>query len=104
MYLGKVVELAPSEELFADPKHPYTEALISAIPVPDPDFQIDRIVLEGDVPTPINPPAGCPFHPRCGYAKPVCSKEVPLYRRLNEDHFVSCHRAEELQLRATSTG
>ena len=104
MYLGKVVELAPSEDLFADPKHPYTEALISAIPVPDPDFQIDRIVLEGDVPTPINPPAGCPFHPRCAYAKPVCNEEVPLYRRLSEGHFVSCHRAEELRLRAIRTG
>ncbi|MBN2552728.1 MAG: ATP-binding cassette domain-containing protein [Spirochaetales bacterium] len=103
MYLGKVVELAPSEELFADPKHPYTEALISAIPIPDPDFQIERIVLQGDVPTPIDPPAGCPFHPRCAYALGVCANEVPQYRAVGEEHFVSCHRAEELRLRAIRT-
>jgi oligopeptide/dipeptide ABC transporter ATP-binding protein len=77
MYLGKIVELAETEELFLRPKHPYTEALLSAVPVPDPDYQAERIILQGDVPSPVNPPKGCRFHPRCSYAKDICGKEAP---------------------------
>ncbi len=99
MYLGKIVELAEAQKLFADPKHPYTEALMSAVPVPNPDFQMEQILLEGDVPTPLNPPPGCYFHPRCRYAKDVCSNESPVYTDLGDEHFVSCHFAESLNLR-----
>jgi oligopeptide/dipeptide ABC transporter ATP-binding protein len=99
MYLGKVVELAETEEIFANPKHPYTEALLSAVPVPDPDFQLDRIRLEGDVPSPIDPPSGCYFHPRCRYARDVCKAEAPSYRDIGDRHFVRCHFADELGLR-----
>ncbi|MDD4903780.1 MAG: ABC transporter ATP-binding protein, partial [Candidatus Bipolaricaulis sp.] len=98
MYLGKIVELASTERLFVEPKHPYTEALVSAVPVPEPDYSVDRIILEGDVPSPIAPPSGCPFHPRCRYAIDVCSSEVPAYRDLGHEHFVACHRADELSL------
>jgi peptide/nickel transport system ATP-binding protein len=98
MYLGKVVELAATEELFFNPKHPYTEALISAVPIPDPDFQSQRIVLKGDVPSPINPPSGCSFHPRCRYAKDVCKNNTPEYRAVGEEHFVTCHFADRLSL------
>jgi len=72
MYLGRIVELAPTEELFGNPKHPYTEALMSAVPVADPDFKAERILLAGDVPSPVNPPTGCHFHPRCRYAQEIC--------------------------------
>jgi oligopeptide/dipeptide ABC transporter ATP-binding protein len=99
MYLGKVVELAATEKLFASPKHPYTEALMSAVPVANPDFQIERIPLEGDVPSPINPPLGCPFHPRCRYAESICSAEIPEYREIEDQHFVTCHLADKLNLR-----
>jgi len=98
MYLGKIVELASTERLFVDPKHPYTEALVSAVPVPEPDYTVDRIILEGDVPSPVAPPSGCPFHPRCRYAIDVCSNDVPVYRDLGDEHFVACHRADELRL------
>lgn len=98
MYLGKTVELASTERLFAEPKHPYTEALVSAVPVPEPDYKVERIILEGDVPSPVAPPSGCPFHPRCRYAADVCSIEIPAYRDLGNEHFVACHRAEELAL------
>lgn len=94
MYLGRIVELADSESLYANTLHPYTEALLSAIPVADLDKQTKRIVLEGDVPSPINPPSGCPFHPRCQYAKDVCRIEVPAlrtYRVNGKDHSASCH-------------
>jgi oligopeptide/dipeptide ABC transporter ATP-binding protein len=99
MYLGKVVELAETEEIFANPKHPYTEALLSAVPVPDPDFKLDRIRLEGDVPSPINPPSGCYFHPRCRYARDICKAEAPAYRNVGGRHQVRCHFADELSLR-----
>ena len=99
MYLGKAVELAETEEIFANPKHPYTEALLSAVPVPDPDFKLDRIRLEGDVPSPINPPSGCYFHPRCRYARDVCRAEAPAYRDVGGGHEVRCHFADELSLR-----
>ncbi len=103
MYLGKVVELAATDELFSNPKHPYSEALMSAVPVPDPDFKQERILLEGDVPSPVDPPSGCYFHPRCKYATEVCRNEVPQYRQLGDEHFVSCHRADELTLKAIRT-
>jgi peptide/nickel transport system ATP-binding protein len=99
MYLGKIVELAETEELFGNPKHPYTEALMSAVPVADPDYNVERILLEGDVPSPVNPPSGCYFHPRCRYAKEICKNEEPIYRDLGNEHFVKCHLADSLKLR-----
>jgi oligopeptide/dipeptide ABC transporter ATP-binding protein len=104
MYLGKIVELASSDVLFANPKHPYTEALLSAVPVPDPDFKMERIILQGEVPSPLNPPPGCHFHPRCRYAQKICSKEAPVYRDLGEEHFATCHFAESLSLRPAIKG
>jgi len=104
MYLGKIVELAKTEELFGLPKHPYTEALMSAVPVPDPDYNVERILLEGDVPSPVNPPSGCYFHPRCRYAKEICSTEPPAYRDLGGEHFATCHFAETLSLQPVRTG
>lgn len=98
MYLGKIVELAATEKLFAEPKHPYTEALVSAVPVPDPDFDVHRIVLEGDVPSPVDPPSGCPFHPRCRYMQETCKTEVPAYRDVGDQHFTACHFADTLNL------
>jgi peptide/nickel transport system ATP-binding protein len=98
MYVGKLVEMATSEALFSNPLHPYTEALMSAVPKPDPRYQAERIILEGDVADPSNPPPGCYFHPRCRYAVDVCRTEEPKLRELEPDHFVSCHRAEELTL------
>jgi peptide/nickel transport system ATP-binding protein len=98
MYLGSIVELSPSEELYAKPYHPYTEALLSAVPSSDPDRQIKRILLPGDVPNPANPPSGCKFHPRCRYAKDICSAQDPAWRELSLDHWVACHRADELKL------
>lgn len=103
MYVGKIVELADAEELFGNPKHPYTEALMSAVPVPDPDFKTEHILLKGDVPSPVNPPEGCNFHPRCQYAKEICSEKVPMYRELENGHFVSCHFAETLNLQPAVT-
>jgi len=99
MYLGKIVELAATEELFSNPKHPYTEALMSAVPIPDPDYETHRIKLEGDVPSPVNPPSGCNFHPRCHYAKEICSVHMPEYREVGQEHFITCHFADILNLR-----
>ncbi|OGF57248.1 MAG: peptide ABC transporter ATP-binding protein [Candidatus Fraserbacteria bacterium RBG_16_55_9] len=103
MYLGKVVEMADTEELFKTPMHPYTEALLSAVPVPDPAIKMDRIILEGDVPSPVNPPSGCVFHPRCPYyAKnqwATCKNDVPpLVDVTGKGHYSSCHFAKELKL------
>jgi len=100
MYLGKIAELAVTEELFSNPRHPYTEALMSAIPIPDPDYKTERITLKGDVPSPVNPPSGCTFHPRCNYAKDICKNEVPEYRDIDEEHFVTCHFADTLNLKS----
>jgi oligopeptide transport system ATP-binding protein len=93
MYLGKLVELSPAEELYTRPIMPYTEALLSAVPIPDPDLseQRDRIVLEGDVPSPINPPSGCRFHPRCRYATEVCSQIEPPLTDYGNGHLAACH-------------
>ncbi len=98
MYLGRIVELASTERLFAGPKHPYTEALVSAVPVPDPSHTVRRLILEGDVPSPVAPPPGCHFHPRCRYAVDVCKTVPPRYREFGEGHFAACHRSEELNL------
>jgi peptide/nickel transport system ATP-binding protein len=98
MYVGKLVEMADTKELFANPLHPYTEALLSAVPKPDPRGRRQRIVLEGDVADPANPPSGCYFHPRCRYAIDRCQTETPELRELRPGHVVSCHRAEELSL------
>jgi peptide/nickel transport system ATP-binding protein len=99
MYLGKIVEMAETEELFRNPKHPYTEALLSAVPVPDPDYQRERIILKGDVPSPVNPPSGCYFHPRCPYAQPICKEQEPAFVDIGGEHFASCHFSQTLQLR-----
>ncbi len=90
MYLGKIVELGPTKEVFSDPLHPYTEALLQAVPKMDPRSGQKKILLEGDVPSPINPPAGCPFHPRCPKATPECSTCVPKLEEVRPGHFVSC--------------
>jgi oligopeptide/dipeptide ABC transporter ATP-binding protein len=91
MYLGRIVESAPREALFYDPKHPYTEALLSAVPIPEPGRARKRVVLTGDVPSPARPPSGCAFHPRCPRAMPRCSLESPVLTRLPDDHQVACH-------------
>ena len=94
MYLGQIVELADAREVFTHPMHPYTQALLSANPVPKPDAKRNRIILKGEVPAPINPPSGCRFHPRCLYAQAICSQEAPEYRELHDGHFAACHFAE----------
>ncbi|MEE9253909.1 MAG: ABC transporter ATP-binding protein [Pseudomonadales bacterium] len=96
MYLGQIVESAKSEELYRRPRHPYTKALISAIPVPDPTARRERIILKGDVPSPIHPPSGCRFHTRCPMANERCSREVPAVETIAEGHDVACHRWREV--------
>jgi oligopeptide/dipeptide ABC transporter ATP-binding protein len=91
MYLGNIVEFAPAEVIYRDPRHPYTRALISAIPVTDPRKRKPRIILQGDVPSPINPPTGCPFHTRCPHVQDRCRVEKPLLRKVGEGHQVACH-------------
>jgi len=91
MYLGRIVEHADVADLYDHPRHPYTEALLSAAPMPDPTIQKTRTVLQGDVPSPIHPPAGCHFHLRCRYKKKECRKEAPEYREIRPDHHVACH-------------
>jgi oligopeptide/dipeptide ABC transporter ATP-binding protein len=98
MYLGRIVELAPAEELYRDPRHPYTEALLSAIPASHPKQKRERIVLSGDVPNPANPPRGCHFSPRCRYARKVCYEVEPELREVQPGHVSACHFAEELTL------
>ncbi len=94
MYLGRIVERAEADALFATPSHPYTVALLSAIPVPDPAVRGKRLVLEGDVPSPLEPPPGCPFHPRCPLAEGVCREERPELREVAPGHLSACHRVE----------
>ncbi len=103
MYVGRIVETAPTEMLFTRPRHPYTEALLSAVPKPDPRLRSDRIVLQGDVADPANTPPGCHFHPRCNYALPVCSQKEPVEEEVDTGHFVRCHRARELTLRGVDS-
>lgn len=93
MYLGKLVELANADELYANPRMPYTQALLSAIPVPDPSVKKQRIVLQGDVPSPINPPSGCPFRTRCWLAQSICAEQTPPLREVNPGHWAACHFA-----------
>jgi peptide/nickel transport system ATP-binding protein/oligopeptide transport system ATP-binding protein len=94
MYLGKMVELTTREDLFRHPMHPYTKALMSAIPLPDPTVRRERIILTGDVPSPLNPPSGCRFHPRCWLAQEICSKEEPAFEQKAPGHWVACHFAQ----------
>jgi oligopeptide transport system ATP-binding protein len=90
MYLGRIVELAAADELFSNPQHPYTEALLSAVPIPNPEMRRERIILPGDVPSPINPPAGCRFHTRCLYAQPTCKVDDPAFADIGGGHYVAC--------------
>jgi peptide/nickel transport system ATP-binding protein len=103
MYVGKLVEIAPTAALFAAPRHPYTEALLSAVPVPDPRRRAQRIVLEGDVADPSDPPPGCAFHPRCRYAIERCRRETPMLTEVASGHAVRCLRASELGLRGVGS-
>jgi peptide/nickel transport system ATP-binding protein len=102
MYLGRIVEIGDTESVFSRPQHPYTEALLSAVPIPDPDAKRQRIRLKGDVPSPSSPPSGCPFHPRCAYATSLCREHVPHLRNASPAQQASCHRIEELNLSGVS--
>lgn len=97
MYLGRIVEMTSRDNLFQTPLHPYTKALISAVPVPDPTLKRDRIVLTGDIPSPANPPSGCTFHTRCPFAQDICKKENPEFKDYGDEHFVACHFVNELR-------
>ena len=99
MYLGRIVEYAPTKTLYSRPMHPYTESLLSAVPVADPTVQTERIPLEGEIPNPANPPTGCYFHTRCRFCTEKCKECAPEYKELEPGHFVACHRAEELKLK-----
>jgi peptide/nickel transport system ATP-binding protein len=99
MYVGKLVEQAGTEDLFREPKHPYTEALLSAVPRPDPNTKLDAITLEGEVASPSNPPSGCYFHPRCPYAESICETETPPWTKVGPNRHAACHFANDLSLR-----
>lgn len=99
MYVGKIMEMADSFELFSQPLHPYTEALMSAVPKPNPHHKRERVLMQGDIPDPSNPPSGCLFHTRCRYVQERCKVEIPAFREIKPDHFSACHFAEELQLK-----
>lgn len=99
MYVGKIMEMADANELYQHPQHPYTEALMSAVPKPDPTRKRERILMKGDVADPSNPPSGCLFHTRCRYAQERCKVEVPAFREVKPDHFAACHFSEELELK-----
>lgn len=99
MYVGKIMEVGEAEEVYQGPRHPYTEALISAVPVIDPDVKPERILLQGDVPNPANAPSGCTFHPRCRYAKKICSQEEPPLEDIGDEHYVACHFADDFSLK-----
>ena len=102
MYVGRLVELAPTEDLYANPKHPYTEALLSAAPISDPDCVRERIILKGEIADPANPPSGCYFHPRCPYAEEVCEREPPSWEEVAPGRLAACPSASELYLRRIS--
>ncbi|MGH2405318.1 MAG: ABC transporter ATP-binding protein [bacterium] len=102
MYVGKIVEMASTQELFTTPRHPYTAALMAAVPVPDPRQRAGDVELKGEVASPANPPSGCYFHPRCPHAVDLCRTQTPVLREISQGHFVSCHRADELQLRGVT--
>ena len=102
MYVGKMVELAETEELFSNPKHPYTSALLQSVPVPDPKVRKETFVLEGEVASPANPPSGCYFHPRCAFRVEICTEETPEFVEDSPNHWVACHRAKELDLAGLS--
>ncbi len=102
MYVGKIVEVAETTTLFETPKHPYTEALLSAVPIPDPRLRSQRIILEGDVADPAHPPSGCYFHPRCSYVVDICRVRSPELEELTPGQYVSCHRANEITLQGVS--
>jgi len=99
MYVGKIMEVGEAEEVYQGPRHPYTEALMSAVPVIDPDVKPERILLQGDVPNPANAPSGCTFHPRCRYAKKICSQEEPPLEDIGDEHYVACHFADDFSLK-----
>lgn len=99
MYVGKIMEVGEAEEVYQRPRHPYTEALMSAVPVIDPDVKPERILLQGDVPNPANAPSGCTFHPRCQYAKKICSQEEPPLEDIGDEHYVACHFADDFSLK-----
>ena len=104
MYLGKIVEAAEAKAIIRDPQHPYTQALISAVPEVDPETKRQRIVLPGDVPSPIHPPSGCPFHPRCPIAGEKCKMEIPVLREVSKNHWAACHFAgTKIDARKTAT-
>jgi len=92
MYLGKIVESGPLQEVFSNPQHPYTEALLSAVPIPDPKADRKKLIPKGEIPNPINPPSGCRFHPRCPYAMSICSKDEPQLQETEKGHYVACYR------------
>ena len=100
MYLGRIVEQAPAAAIYERPAHPYTRALVSAIPEPDPGRKRDRIVLEGDVPSPVAPPPGCRFHTRCPYVIDVCREQLPAWERVDGEQYAACHRWREIRQQA----
>ncbi len=105
MYLGRIVELADAEELYHTPRHPYSEALLNAVPTPDPARRRPRKLLGGEVPSPINPPSGCHFHPRCPYARPICKENYPPLEDKGGGHLAACHFSEEVgKFRKTVNG
>ena len=99
MYVGKMVEMSETEELFINPKHPYTEALLSAVPKTNPEIKMDRIILPGEVANPANPPSGCYFHPRCNYAQEICKTKTPEWEEVAPAHYAACHLAKDLNLK-----
>ncbi len=101
MYVGRIVEMTETGALLKNPLHPYTEALISAVPPADPDIHYERIILEGDVPSPANPPSGCVFHPRCRYVQDICKTDIPALTEVKPGHYANCHFAEKLDLKGT---
>jgi peptide/nickel transport system ATP-binding protein len=102
MYVGRIVEIAPTERLYQKPKHPYTEALLASIPKPDPKRNKRRVAITGEIPNPANPPSGCHFHPRCPYAQPICSQEAPPLREITPGQFAACHFSESLDLKGVN--